>query len=112
MRQIITFLFIFLSINLIAQDKFVAHDYINGNIPSYKPTFQESFPKWAKLLYENEANFYDIQQSYKLWKLDNSKKEFKAVERYYKIWTRMKTLICKIFRQLQIIKVKKLLISI
>ena len=46
MRQIITFLFIFLSLNLTAQDKFVAHDYINGNIPSYKPTFQESFPKW------------------------------------------------------------------
>lgn len=88
MRQIITFILIFLSINLIAQDKFVAHDYINGNIPSYKPTFQESFPKWAKLLYENEANFYDIQQSYNHWKLDNSKKEFKAVERYYKIWSR------------------------
>ena len=88
MRQIITFILIFISINLIAQDKFVAHDYINGNIPSYKPTFQESFPKWAKLLYENEANFYDIQQSYNHWKLDNSKKEFKAVERYYKIWSR------------------------
>ena len=57
MRKIITLLFIFLSIKLIAQDKFVAHDNINGNIPSYKPTFQESFPKWAKLLYENEANF-------------------------------------------------------
>lgn len=61
MRQIITFLFIFLSIKLIAQDKFVAHDYINGNIPSYKPTFQESFPKWAKLLYENDTNFYVIE---------------------------------------------------
>ena len=88
MRQTITFLLIFLSNNLIAQDKFVAHDYINGNIPSYKPTFQESFPKWAKLLYENDANFFDIQQNYSLWKLDNSKKEFKAIERYYKIWSR------------------------
>ena len=43
MRQIITFILIFFSIDLIAQGKFVAHDYINGNIPSYKPTFQESF---------------------------------------------------------------------
>ena len=87
MRLIILLLSLTFSCQLMAQEKFVTHDFIKGNIPSYKPAFNDSYPEWAKMLYQEKANFFEIQKNYMHWKL-NSKNEFKAIERYYKIWVR------------------------
>lgn len=84
--QIISICFL-LSLQIFGQEKFVSHDFIEGNIPSYKPAFNDNYPKWAKMLYSENPNFFEIQNDYKRWK-KYSDKEFKAVERYYKIWNR------------------------
>ena len=75
MRLIILLLSLTFSCQLMAQEKFVTHDFIKGNIPSYKPAFNDSYPEWAKMLYQEKANFFEIQKNYMHWKL-NSKNEF------------------------------------
>ena len=54
MKVNLPFLFVMVAILLCtvtqAQNKFLAHDFVDGNIPIYKPAFQEDFPNWAKML--------------------------------------------------------------
>ena len=69
---------LFLSFQLIAQDKFNSHDFIEGNIPSYKPAFNNSYPTWGKMLYDENPNVLEIQKKYAEWKKKSStKKTFK-----------------------------------
>lgn len=86
-KQVILALYILASIHLFGQEKYNSHDFIDGNIPSYKPTYNETFPDWAKMLYNENLNFNDVRQEYNKWKSLNTNKH-KAVERYYKIWSR------------------------
>jgi hypothetical protein len=88
MRLLTTIIYcLFFSLQLTAQDKFNSHDFIKGNIPSYKPSFDNSYPAWGKMLYDENPNFLEIQKKYNEWK-KNPSTEFKAIERYYKIWVR------------------------
>ena len=86
-KRIILTLYFLLSIHLFGQEKFNSHDFLEGNIPSYKPAYNETFPYWAKMLYNENLNFNDIKHEYNKWKSLNTNK-YKAVERYYKIWSR------------------------
>ncbi len=87
MKFIFSLLIILLSHQVFGQHKFLPHDFVPGNIPSYKPSYNENFPSWAKQLYQENINFYDLQKEYENWKkLDLN--SFKAIERYYKIWSR------------------------
>ena len=43
-KQVILALYILASIHLFGQEKYNSHDFIDGNIPSYKPTYNETFP--------------------------------------------------------------------
>ena len=87
MKQTLLLLMILLNIHVFGQEKLMSHDLIQGNIPSYKPTFNENFPSWAKQLYQENINFYSIQSDYERWKTNNTN-SFKAIERYFKIWRR------------------------
>ncbi len=85
MRTFILLLFLIMSMQLIGQDRFVSHDYIPGNIPNYKPAFNEAYPAWAKMLYEEGINYFEIEESYSKWAVSNSG-TFRDIQRYYKIW--------------------------
>ena len=87
MKQLLLLIFILTNFYVSGQGTLNSHDLVKGNIPAYKPAFNENFPNWAKQLYQEEVNFHKIKKDYEEWKkLD--KKNHKAVERYYKIWSR------------------------
>lgn len=69
------------------QSRFQEHDIFPANSPNYKPAYQEDFPAWAKMMYEENPNYLEIVDDYSQWKKLDSK-EFRAVERYFKIWSR------------------------
>jgi photosystem II stability/assembly factor-like uncharacterized protein len=83
-----TFLFsiLFFSIfQLFGQQNFVSHDFIPGNIPNYKPGFQEDFPDWAKLLYQESINYFEVEAAFEKWEATDPE-EFRPIRKYFKIW--------------------------
>ena len=72
---------------LSAQNKYTPYDDLPGIIKSYKPAYDAAFPEWAQMLYEYPVNFLDITVSYSM-DGNESKDEWEAVNRYYKIWFR------------------------
>ncbi len=85
MKQIITLIFIISISSLFGQEKYYAHDYLPGVVPSYKPAYQDDYPDWAKMLYQEDLNYYQIEEAYLEWKT-LATKEFRPIERYYKLW--------------------------
>lgn len=67
------------------QNKYATHDHIPGNIPDYKPAYQENYPDWAKMLYQEEINFNTIEKAFQKWEQQENT-SFRAIRRYYKIW--------------------------
>ena len=72
---------------LYSQIKTTPYDGLPGIIATYKPTYQESFPDWAKKLYEYPVNYKEIDKEYTAYKANNPSKT--PIERYYKIWRRV-----------------------
>lgn len=70
-----------------SQLKVTPYDLLPGIITAYKPSYQESFPGWAKKLYEYPVNYKEIEEGYDMYKSNNPGKT--PVERYYKIWRRV-----------------------
>lgn len=87
MRFILLISFLFITFSIIGQNKFVSHDYISGNIPSYKPNYQENYPKWAKMLYSENINYSELIEDYEQWKV-NYAGTIRPIERYFKLWQR------------------------
>ncbi|MGK0365037.1 MAG: hypothetical protein ACI85O_002099 [Saprospiraceae bacterium] len=85
MRVILISFLLFTSLSIFGQQKFTAHDYIPGNMPNYKPAYQEDYPSWAKMLYQEAINYIEIEKAYGKWKVNDSG-DFRPVEKYYKIW--------------------------
>ena len=75
----------FLSCSLTAQQRLFPHDNIPGNIPTYKPAYQDEYPEWAKMLYQEGINYHNITQSYAYWKSTTPSSKT-PIERYFKIW--------------------------
>ncbi len=71
--------------NVFAQERLTPFDQIPGVIASYKPALEENFPQWAKMLYEQNPNFREIEKEYEAWKINHGK-EKSAIHRYYKMW--------------------------
>ena len=70
-----------------AQQQYTPYDDIPGIIKSYKPSYQENLPNWAKMLYDYPVNYFDIIHEYELYLASNE--EVKSPEnRYFKIWKR------------------------
>ena len=81
------FLLFFQIIPLEAQSQYTPYDELPGIIKSYKPAYQDSYPEWAKMLYQYPVNYFEIKDKFELYV--SSHKEIKSPEiRYYKIWQR------------------------
>lgn len=86
-QYILAFLFILISFNLRAQEQYTIYDEFPGMIKSYKPAYQDEYPEWAKMLYQEPVNYIEVLKAYSAW-LEDSKVEKSPIMRYYKIWKR------------------------
>lgn len=87
MRTILISFLLCSTLYLFGQQKFVPHDYIPGNIPSYKPAYQANYPEWAKMLYQENINYFELERAFEKWEATGLR-EFRPVRKYYKIWQR------------------------
>jgi hypothetical protein len=85
-KYALTFALIIISSTLIGQSQYTKYDDIPGNIKSYKPTFQNDYPDWAKMLYSDDINYNVIKSEFDAWE-NQGTKEHRAIRRYYKIWS-------------------------
>jgi photosystem II stability/assembly factor-like uncharacterized protein len=85
MRIILISLLLFTTFQIFGQQQFVSQDYIPGNIPSYKPAYQEDYPKWAKKLYQENINYHEVEEAYDKWEATGSP-DFRPIRKYFKIW--------------------------
>ena len=77
----IIFVFLF-TINVFTQQ--TQYDLLPEIDPMYKPAWSEDYPSWAKMMYQNDVNFHEIED---LYLSDNSIYKQKCpIHRYYKIW--------------------------
>ncbi|HKK87832.1 MAG TPA: discoidin domain-containing protein [Saprospiraceae bacterium] len=83
MRYSFIFLMLVFPIVLLSQSEYKGPSLVN---PNYLPAYNEDLPIWAKMLYQKDINFPEVQKIYDLWKATHSTDEFKSAERYYKIW--------------------------
>ena len=70
-----------------AQQRFSKFDELPGIVKSYKPAYDESYPDWAKMLYQPDVNADRVEKAYLSW-LGSHPDEKSPVLRYYKIWKR------------------------
>ncbi|MBT3241800.1 MAG: T9SS type A sorting domain-containing protein [Bacteroidetes bacterium] len=70
-----------------AQAQFTPYDEIPGVIKSYKPAYSDSYPDWAKMLYQDQVNFNEIEADYQAY-MSTHPGGKNAIIRYYKIWRR------------------------
>jgi len=61
------------------------YDNIPGVNSINKPSYSESFPPFAKMLYEYPINFKDIENKYQQYFKEKGKQK-NAITRYYKLW--------------------------
>ena len=73
--------------NVSAQIESTPYDKLPGNNPIYKPSYNENFPTWAKMLYQYPVNFEEIKKEYQDYTKQTGKQK-NAIIRYYKIWSK------------------------
>jgi PKD repeat protein/photosystem II stability/assembly factor-like uncharacterized protein len=91
MKFVSTFALCICTFLAIGQTRWVSHDHIPNNNLNYKPAYQSDYPAWAKMLYQEDAHFFEIADAYQDWKSNVNTTSFKAIERYYKIWRKQVT---------------------
>jgi photosystem II stability/assembly factor-like uncharacterized protein len=67
-----------------AQQQYTPYDDLPGMIKSYKPAYQNSYPRWGKMLYQYPVNYNAVIKAFN----NSSQKDDKALVRYYKLWKR------------------------
>lgn len=87
MRALLFSFLLFIAIPFFGQQKFVPHDYIPGNLPSYKPAYQDNYPDWAKMMYQENINYYELEEAFEKWEALGTE-NFRPIRKYYKIWQR------------------------
>jgi photosystem II stability/assembly factor-like uncharacterized protein len=70
-----------------SQSHFTPNDDLPGLVKSYKPSYDEGFPEWAKMLYAPEINFEEINSAFEEY-ITGHPTEKSAIVRYYKNWRR------------------------
>ncbi len=81
------FIFLFIYISANGQVQYTPYDDLPGIIKSYKPTRQDNYSLWAKMLYEYPVNYYEIKSEFE--KYEENHPEIKSPEtRYFKMWLR------------------------
>ena len=71
-----------------SQTEHTLYDKITGINPIYKPSYNENFPNWAKMLYQHPVNFIELENEYQKFLKINGKQK-SAIIRYYKLWRRV-----------------------
>ncbi|MCK5774816.1 MAG: discoidin domain-containing protein [Bacteroidales bacterium] len=86
LRLVITTLIsVMFTITAVAQNHYTPYDDAPKNIKSYKPAFQDSYPEWAKMLYDYPVNFNEICDAFD----QSEEKDIKTpITRYFKNWRR------------------------
>ena len=87
MRILLFLLFISFGLSINAQDIYTKYDDIPGNNKSYKPAYQDEYPDWAKMLYQDEVNYYEVSKLFKEWEAQNTNTH-KPIRRYFKNWSK------------------------
>lgn len=88
MKRIYLFgLLLFFQLNTFSQQQFFAFDSVPGLIQSYKPAYEQSFPGWAKMLYQNQLNVQELDWAYSEFMASHPEAKSPIV-RYYKLWRR------------------------
>jgi len=67
--------------------QYTPYDNLPGLVKSTKPAFDPDFPEWAKKLYDQEINFYDVNKQYETYIAENPGKK-SAISRYFRTWRR------------------------
>ena len=84
---LIATVFIMAALNVHSQSQYNQYDELPGIIKTYKPAYSDSYPDWAKMLYQEEINYKEIEKAYQSWAA-HTEVEKSAILRYYKIWKR------------------------
>lgn len=80
-------LVIILPLIISAQSHFTRYDNLPGLVQSHKPSYDDSYPDWAKMLYSATINFNQVNEGFEAYmKLNPGSKS--AITRYYKDWRR------------------------
>jgi len=77
----------FLVTPLSAQSHFTRYDDLPGLVKSYKPSYEDNFPGWAKKMYSSDINFIELNEEFEAYLAENPDEE-SAIIRYYKNWRR------------------------
>ncbi|MFD1616282.1 discoidin domain-containing protein [Gelatiniphilus marinus] len=88
--QIITVLgvFFFMHKSVCAQIEITPYDELPGVNSINKPSYNENYPDWAKMLYEYPINFNEIENGYQQYFKEKGKQK-NPIIRYYKIWRKV-----------------------
>ncbi len=70
-----------------SQEFYTPYDDLPGVIKAYKPAYSESYPQWAKLLYDYPVNADEINLQFTAY-MKQHVGEKSPIIRYYKIWQR------------------------
>lgn len=73
--------------NVNAQEQFTPYDELPSIIKSYKPSYSDDLPDWAKLMYYYPLNYNVIKEKYNKYIALNPHEKSAAI-RYFKIWSR------------------------
>lgn len=87
-RIALAFIFIICISNMgNAQSQLTPYDDLPGVIKSHKPSYDENFPDWAKIMYSSAVNFNKINDEFEAYMAQHQGEE-SAIIRYYKDWRR------------------------
>lgn len=73
---------------IFGQTEITPYDNLPENNAIYKPSYSESFPDWAKMLYQYPINFNEIEAGYQQHFKEYGKQK-NPITRYYKLWKRV-----------------------
>lgn len=70
-----------------SQSHFTPYDNLPGVVKSHKPSYEESLPGWAKMMYSFPLNFNEINKEFEEYMAQHPG-EKSAIIRYFKDWRR------------------------
>ena len=79
--------FNFIIIGVFAQTSYTMYDNMPGMIKSDKPSYSNSFPDWAKMLYQYPINYFEITKEFEAY-ISQHQGEKSPEIRYFKNWQR------------------------
>lgn len=88
MRHGLLFILFMLTQLLSAQESHIRqHDMLPGVILSYKPSPEPEMPEWAKMMYQDHINFYELEKAFNLYKSTFPDQKSPWI-RYYLHWSK------------------------